>query len=461
MKYALSAAGLAATIGTAVAVAEWGQCGGLTYTGPTTCDTGLTCFKQNDYYSQCAKATTTSATSAIATSRPVTTTTSAAISTTSSTPPPASTGYVKVSGQKFTLNGATFTAVGSNAYWIPQLSSTADMTTAFNDLKKAGFTTLRTWGFNEVTSPSGTYYQLWNGATSTINTGADGLARFDQVVAAAKAAGIHLIVALTNNWSDVYVKQILNSNNHDLFYTDATVKAAFKKYINAFVGRYSNEPTIMAWELGNEPRCKGSTGTSTGTCTPAVRNYLTYGQEALLLSRNLSGRLSPLGLTITAWAKEFSAYIKSIAPNQLVALGDEGFFNRPGHPSYPYQGGEGIDFDENLKISTLDFGTFHSYPVSWGQSANRPTRRFGGCNGSEKSANKPVIIEEFGVTTDQATTYTAWWNEIVSTGGVAGDLLWQAGSSAATGYNDGYAVYPGTDLYTLQTKYAAALKARG
>jgi mannan endo-1,4-beta-mannosidase len=46
---------------------------------------------------------------------------------------------------------------------------------------------------------------------------------------------------------DVYVKQILGSDKHDLFYTDATVKAAFKKYISGFVGRYKNEPTIMAW----------------------------------------------------------------------------------------------------------------------------------------------------------------------------------------------------------------------
>lgn len=67
----------------------------------------------------------------------------------------------------------------------------------------------------------------------------------DNVVAAAKANGIRLIVALlvyvhlfscqlltsicrTNNWSDyggmdVYVNQIANSPNHDLFYTNANV----------------------------------------------------------------------------------------------------------------------------------------------------------------------------------------------------------------------------------------------
>ena len=66
---------------------------------------------------------------------------------------------------------------------------------------------------------------------------------------------------------DVYVKQILNSANHDLFYTDATVKAAYKAYVKTFVTRYLNEPTIMAWELANEPRCKGSSGYGFRLCS--------------------------------------------------------------------------------------------------------------------------------------------------------------------------------------------------
>ena len=74
-----------------------------------------------------------------------------------------------------------------------------------------------------------------------------------------------------------------------------------------------------------------------------------------------------------------SAFIKSIDSNHLVAVGDEGFFNQPTNPSYPYQyvpsvlvtrlrltlhyrGSEGVDFDANLAVSTIDFGTFHVSP---------------------------------------------------------------------------------------------------
>lgn len=38
-------------------VAEWGQCGGANYGGPTACAAGLTCTKFHEYYSQCLKST--------------------------------------------------------------------------------------------------------------------------------------------------------------------------------------------------------------------------------------------------------------------------------------------------------------------------------------------------------------------------------------------------------------------
>ncbi|KAG6919061.1 hypothetical protein DXG01_009314 [Tephrocybe rancida] len=340
--------------------------------------------------------------------------------------------------------GINYTGDTSNAYWIGLTGlSTANINAAFADIAKAGVTTLRTWGFNEVTSPNGNYYQSWSGSTPTINTGSTGLQNFgnvkdtdhDNVVAAAKANGIRLIVALADyGGMDVYVKQILGSSNHDLFYTDSSVQNAFKNYVKTFVSRYANEPTILAWELANEPRCKGSTGTWSGSCTTA---------------------------TITAWAKTMSAYIKSIDSNHLVAIGDEGFYNQPSAPTYPYQGSEGIDFDANLAISTIDFGTFH---IGWGQTSDPQgwgTQWIADHATSQTKAGKPVIIEEFGVTSNQATVYTAWWNQVVSSG-LAGDLIWQSGSHLSSGNtpDDGYAVYPDGAVYPIMKSHAATLKAR-
>ncbi|KAI0343761.1 hypothetical protein BDW22DRAFT_1344705 [Trametopsis cervina] len=42
-------------------VAVWGQCGGIGYTGSTTCDAGTSCITLNPYYFQCQPGTTTAA----------------------------------------------------------------------------------------------------------------------------------------------------------------------------------------------------------------------------------------------------------------------------------------------------------------------------------------------------------------------------------------------------------------
>ncbi|KAE8420567.1 glycoside hydrolase superfamily, partial [Aspergillus pseudocaelatus] len=43
----------AAPSSSASAVPHYYQCGGINYSGPTTCESGYTCVKQNPYYSQC------------------------------------------------------------------------------------------------------------------------------------------------------------------------------------------------------------------------------------------------------------------------------------------------------------------------------------------------------------------------------------------------------------------------
>ncbi|KAF8184550.1 CEL4a mannanase [Mycena galopus ATCC 62051] len=452
----------------------FGQCGGENWTGPVTCATGSVCTFQNAFYSQCLPGTaTTSATSTVtSTTSIVKSTTSTVTSATSTASVPASTAFVKTSGTRFTLNGAPYTLVGyvvrglnashfscthisrSNAYWLPLMGSSTgysstDLNTAFNDIVGSGATTVRTWGFNEVTTTSGgvPYFHLWSGSTATVNTAATGLGSLDNVIAAAKAHGIRLIVTLTNNWSDyggmdVYTAQILGSGQfHDVFYTNPTVIAAFKTYVQTVVTRYANEPTIMAWELVNEPRCAGSTTTASATCNTT---------------------------TITTWASNISAFIKSIDKNHLVAIGDEGFFNEPGSHDFDfvYQGTLGIDFAANMQISTLDFGTFHMYPESWGETADVEAWGVQWITDHATvmaSANKPAIMEEFGITdADRNTTYASWYQAVVSTG-LTGDLIWQAGSDLTNGPtpSDGYMIFPTDPVYQLIKSHAAALKARG
>ncbi|KAF7291904.1 Mannan endo-1,4-beta-mannosidase F [Mycena indigotica] len=426
------------------------------------CVAGSACVYQNPYYSQCLPSDQVTTTVISSTTVPPSSSrsTSTTTSRTSSASAPAQTGFVKTSGTRFTLNGSKFTVVGSNAYWPGLLGySTADINKAFTDIANSGATTVRTWGFNEATSPNGVYFHLWNGATATVNTGANGLQVLDTVIASAKAHGIRLIIALTNNWSDfggmdTYTAQILGSGQpHDAFYTNSAVivrilvtllalpelpQSSFKTYVQAIVSRYVNEPTIMAWELANEPRCGGSNTQASSSCTPT---------------------------TITTWASNISAYIKSIDSNHLVALGDEGFFNQPNNSDWNYRGTMGVDFAANMKISTLDFGTFHLYPIPWGESNYGPWGQQWIIDHATvmNSTNKPVIIEEFGVTSSSTrnATYASWYSTILSSG-LTGDLLWQAGSQLTNSASpdDGYAIYPTDPVYALLQQHAAQLKAR-
>ncbi len=199
-------------------------------------------------------------------------------------------------------------------------------------------------GVNDVTAPQnyGAYYQLWTNGTASFNYGDYGISRFDYVVESANKHNLRLIVSLTNNWDnyggiDVYVSQLNPGGTHDEFFVNATIIDAYKRYVKEFVSRYESNPTIFAWELANEPRCTGSLGGPAPNCDTT-------------------------GSTITKWAAEASAYIKSIDSNHLVAIGDEGWFQEADPSSYPYAPGVGVNFTANLAIKTLDFGTFHSYP---------------------------------------------------------------------------------------------------
>jgi mannan endo-1,4-beta-mannosidase len=324
-----------------------------------------------------------------------------------------------------------------------------DINTALTDIVNSGATTFRTWGFNEVTTSSGNpvYFNLWDGATATVNYGANGLGMMDTVIAAAKAHGVRMIIALTNNWNnyggmDVYSQQILGSGQyHDVFYTNPTVIAAFKTYVEAVVTRYVDEPTVLAWELVNEPRCAGSVTVASPTCNTT---------------------------TITTWIEEISAFIKSIDSNHLVTIGDEGFFNEPGSHDfdYPYQGTLGIDFAANILIDTIDFATFHMYPESWGESNVEPwgVQWITDHATVMASANKPVIMEEFGIVnaSTRTQTYSDWYTTVLNTS-LTGDLIWQAGSELSNGPtpDDGYMIFPGNPEYTLMQEHAKALAARG
>ncbi|KAG8896500.1 hypothetical protein FRC01_011749, partial [Tulasnella sp. 417] len=111
MKLSAGLAAIAASIAASgvAAVAEYGQCGGIGYTGSTTCDSPYVCTYLNDY-SQClpGSSTTTTTKSSTTTSKSSTTTTTTKSSTTttkSSTTTTTTSATPSATTKKFKLFG--------------------------------------------------------------------------------------------------------------------------------------------------------------------------------------------------------------------------------------------------------------------------------------------------------------------------------------------------------------------
>ncbi|KAG8954670.1 hypothetical protein FRC04_011103 [Tulasnella sp. 424] len=135
MKFSAGLAAVAASFAASgvTAVAEWGQCGGLTYTGSTVCDSPYVCVYSNPYYSQCLPATSSSTTttkssttttkSSTTTTKSSTTTTKSSTTTTkSSTTTTTTSSSPSATTKKFKLFGNIPGVLGTDYTW-PATSS--------------------------------------------------------------------------------------------------------------------------------------------------------------------------------------------------------------------------------------------------------------------------------------------------------------------------------------------------
>ncbi|KAI9013493.1 glycoside hydrolase superfamily [Hyaloraphidium curvatum] len=329
---------------------------------------------------------------------------------TASVPPIRPGKFVGVRGTEFVIDGCPFSFAGAGAYYF-NYQPPAVIDAALDLAVTSNLRVIRTWAFRE---------EAWlsaapGGGLRVDNSTTNGVGVLDYGIKAARDRNVRLVMVLTNNWKDFGGCDVWTAayggTTHADFYTRTQVKEAFKGYIDIVVNRvnsltgvaYKDDPTIMAWELMNEPRCQngGSLGFS-ATCNAA---------------------------TITAWVAEMSAYLKSRVPNQLVAVGDEGFYNGAGTLPYAYQNNDGVDTEAYLALSSIDFGTFHMYPAPWGSGANEGPWgvdwiRAHGATGLR--FGKPMLFEEYGSKdrTQRAGWYASWMAEVEAQPAVAGDLFW-------------------------------------
>lgn len=372
-------------------------------------------------------------------------------------------GFVTRSGADFSLNGEPFKYGGTNNYYLHYKSNTM-VDDVFNSAQSMGLKVMRAWNFLECggakpdsvggcSAGTDNWMQRWSSTTNAVeyNTGVNGLQKLDYMVASAARHNMRLIMVLTGNWKDFggmdqYVTWY-GGQYHDEFYTSASIKQAYKNWVNTVLSRtnsitgvkYRDDPAIFSWELANEPRCINASLPTSGTCTAD---------------------------TLVNWASEMSTYVKSLDSNHMVSIGDEGFLAWGNGNQWTYNAADGVDHERLTALPNIDFGTYHLYPGAWGQSTAWGAQWITDHNTVGATLNKPEVLEEFGVS-DPAVRDAVYqeWTTTVEAGGGDGWLFWiltgvQDDGQLYADYDGFRITYPSTTA-TLLANQASAFGGNG
>jgi mannan endo-1,4-beta-mannosidase len=356
--------------------------------------------------------------------------------------------FVTTKDGGFSLDGKPFRVAGVNNHYLA-FGSSGEVTRVLDDATAMGANVVRTflqpvigsldgkvptiWNSKSTSDSSnlgtnGIYMMSWDTITNRMvfNDGPDGLQKVDYLIAEAGKRKLKLILALVDFWAYTGGAQQMSawygsSDKYTFFAADPRTRADYKSWVrhvlsrvNTITGvRYSDDPTIFAWDLANEPD------------------------------------IHPPPL-LHDWLSEMSAYVKTLAPKQLVTTGHGNMDQKL----------------SDMNIPSVDFGTWHGYPSYVQMSHSDFDARIREYCEIARNVGKPVILEEFGVPRsdpDQANAYETWLNTI-ATSDCGGWVVWRLVGRQDSG------LYPEDDHdkfdihndggRTWQVLQAAALKFR-
>jgi len=375
--------------------------------------------------------------------------------------------YVTVEGLHFKLKGKTYRFVGANIWYGAYLGAPAAfgdrarLVKELDDLKALGVTNLRVLASSELSPLNNSLDPAFSSKTPG-EYNQDLLRGLDFLLAEMKKRDMKAVLYLTNFWEwsggmmaylDYTTGKYINNGDPaypwpayadfaSAFYANDKAVALYHAYVrmlltrtNSVTGiRHVDDPTIMAWQLSNEPRPGGGPEV-------AAQNMAIY----------------------LKWIAETAALIRSLDKNHLVSLGHEGLMGAVGREDFVIAAHEHIDYL-----------TAHIWPQNWSwvDAADLPGSFDAGAAKVRTyiddhiriatKINKPLVFEEFGFPRDNVAyepgTPTVWKDKFygmiygavedaLKTGGpVAGSNFWAWGGS-------GRALHPDYHMRRGETAY--------
>ncbi|WP_448657902.1 glycoside hydrolase 5 family protein [Sphingomonas sp. CJ99] len=315
-------------------------------------------------------------------------------------------GFVQRQGIRFTLDGQPYRFVGANIWYGAYLGAEA----AFGDRERLkreldrlvglGVTNLRLLASAEQGPLKASVKPGFRDAGSVWNPAL--LGGLDYCLAEMGKRGMKAVLYLTNFWEwsggmQTYLYYVTGRyidmndpahpwpafpNANAAFYGNARAVALYHDWVRALVGRtngitgiaYRDDPTIMSWQLCNEPRPAGDAATAASSKAPFL-----------------------------AWVQNTAKLIKSIDPHHLVSTGSEGV--------------KGTVEDGDLYLQEhafpeIDYCTAHIWPLNWSWVSDRDLAGTAAAGNRlvadyidqhsrfASQLGKPLVIEEFGYPRD-------------------------------------------------------------
>ncbi len=315
--------------------------------------------------------------------------------------------FIKVVGSHFVHNGRPYYYAGTNLWYGCYLGSPGEtgdrarLLRELDSLNAHGLENLRVLAASEDSYVRGSMKPAIQTAPGTVNE--DLLVGLDFLLAEMAKRHMHAVLYLNNYWEWSGGMAVYNvwangspgvdpddttkgwpafMNFSATFYANQKANLLFRDYVTRIVKRkntvngrpYSEDPTIMSWQLANEPR--------PGTSGPEGEKNL----EALY-----------------GWVDQTSAFIHSLDTNHLVSTGSEGAVGFRWSSEYC------IKMHQSKHV---DYVTFHVWPLNW--SWFDPAKFEETLPKTEQNAleyirthlelarqlNKPIVMEEFGLGRD-------------------------------------------------------------